>query len=66
MNIKIKDPWSALTHFIGMILALFATAPLLVKAAFSGEIMHVYAMAVFMIVQSTKKIKELRKENGKQ
>ena len=49
MNIKIKDPWSALTHFIGMILALFATAPLLVKAAFSGEIMHVYAMAVFMI-----------------
>ena len=49
MNIRIKDPWSALTHFIGMILALFATAPLLVKAAFSGEIMHVYAMAVFMI-----------------
>ena len=49
MNIKIKDPWSALTHFIGMILALGATAPLLVKAAFSGDIMHVYAMSVFMI-----------------
>jgi hemolysin III len=49
MNIKIKDPWSALTHFIGMIMALAATAPLLVKAAFSGDIMHVYAMAVFMI-----------------
>ena len=49
MNIKIKDPWSALTHFIGMLLALFATAPLLVKAALSGEIMHVYAMAVFML-----------------
>lgn len=49
MNIKIKDPWSALTHFIGMLLALFATAPLLVKAALSGELMHVYAMAVFML-----------------
>ena len=49
MNIKIKDPWSALTHFIGMLLALFATAPLLVKAAFSGDMMHVYAMAVFML-----------------
>ena len=49
MNIKIKDPWSALTHFICMLLALFATAPLLVKAALSGELMHVYAMAVFML-----------------
>lgn len=49
MNIKIKDPWSALTHFIGMILAMAATAPLLVKAAFSGDMMHVYAMAVFML-----------------
>lgn len=49
MNIKIKDPWSALTHFIGMILAMGATAPLLVKAAFSGDMMHVYAMSVFMM-----------------
>lgn len=49
MNLKIKEPWSAFTHFIGMLLALFATAPLLVKAALSGELMHVYAMAIFMI-----------------
>ena len=49
MNIKIKDPWSALTHFVGMILALGATAPLLVKAAFSGDMMHIYAMSVFMM-----------------
>ena len=32
-----------------MLLALFATAPLLVKAAFSGDMMQVYAMAVFML-----------------
>lgn len=49
MNLKIRDPWSALTHFIGMLLALLATAPLLVKAALSGEMMHVYAMSVFML-----------------
>lgn len=49
MNIKIKDPWSALTHFIGMILAMAATAPLLVKAALSGDMMNVYAMSVFML-----------------
>ena len=49
MSIKIKDPWSAFTHFIGMILALGATAPLLVKAALSGDMMHIYAMAVFMM-----------------
>lgn len=49
MNIKIRDPWSAFTHFIGMLLALFATAPLLVRAALSGEMMHVYAMSVFML-----------------
>lgn len=49
MSIKIKDPWSALTHFIGMILALGATAPLLVKAALSGDMMHIYAMSVFMM-----------------
>lgn len=49
MNIKIKDPWSALTHFIGMLLAMGATAPLLVKAALSGDMMNVYAMSVFML-----------------
>lgn len=49
MDLKIRDPWSALTHFIGMLLALFATAPLLVKAALSGDMMHVYAMSVFML-----------------
>lgn len=48
-DIKIKDPWSALTHFVGMLLALAATAPLLVKAALSGDMMHVYAMTVFMV-----------------
>lgn len=49
MTIKIKDPWSALTHFIGMLLAMSAVAPLLVKAALHGGIVNVCTMAVYMI-----------------
>ena len=33
MTLKIKDPGSALTHFIAMILALCAASPLIIKAA---------------------------------
>ena len=29
----IKDPGSAITHFIGMLMATFAAVPLLIKAA---------------------------------
>ena len=31
MTLKIKDPGSALTHFIAMILALCAASPLIIK-----------------------------------
>ncbi len=34
MKLSVKDPGSALTHFIAMILAVLAAAPLLLKAAF--------------------------------
>ena len=34
MNKKhLKDPGSAITHFIGMLMAIFAGIPLLIKAA---------------------------------
>ena len=29
---KLKDPGSAITHFIGMLMAIFAATPLLIKA----------------------------------
>ena len=32
MQITIREPGSAITHFIGMMLAVFAAVPLLVKA----------------------------------
>ena len=33
MKLSVKDPGSALTHFIAMILAVLAAAPLLLKAS---------------------------------
>ncbi|SEU05378.1 PAQR family membrane homeostasis protein TrhA [Lacrimispora sphenoides] len=48
MEFKIKDPVSALTHFIAMILALIAAAPLLIKASSDGGL-HLAALTVFII-----------------
>lgn len=48
MNITIRDPGSAITHFIGMMLALFAAVPLLVKAGVSSGAKTFTAMAIFM------------------
>lgn len=47
MNIKIKDPVSALTHFIAMILALIAAVPLLIKSSSAGAL-HITALAIFI------------------
>lgn len=49
MKLKIKDPGSALTHFIGMLFALFAAVPLLAKASRVPDHTHVVALAVFII-----------------
>lgn len=49
MNITIREPGSALTHFIAMLLALCAAVPLLVRAAVHSGIKSLTAMTVFMI-----------------
>lgn len=49
MKLKVKDPGSALTHFIGMILAILSTAPLLLKASREPGHLRLAAMAVFII-----------------
>lgn len=48
MTITIREPGSAITHFIGMMLALFAAVPLLVKAGISSGSKTFIAMAIFM------------------
>ncbi len=49
MKQNVKDPGSALTHFIGMVLAILAAAPLLIKAAFHADRLHVAALAIFIV-----------------
>ena len=48
MTITIREPGSAITHFIGMVLAIFATIPMLVKASLVSTRAGIIAMAVFM------------------
>ena len=45
----VKDPGSALTHFIAMIGALIAAVPLLHKAAGEADSRHLAALAVFIV-----------------
>lgn len=49
MILSIKDPGSAITHFIGMILAALASTPLLVLAAHHNGGHAVPALAVFAL-----------------
>lgn len=46
---KVKDPGSALTHFIAMILAIIAATPLLLKAEQDLGNTHVSALAIFIL-----------------
>lgn len=49
MNLKIKDPGSAITHFIGMMMAMFASTPLMIKAARQPDQIHLIALGIFII-----------------
>ena len=49
MSFKIKDPGSALTHFIAMFLTLGAATPLLIKAAHAPGYTHILALTIFII-----------------
>ena len=49
MQITIREPGSAITHFIAMMLTVFAAAPLLVKSALSDTVNMLPAMTVFIL-----------------
>ncbi len=49
MNKKhIKDPGSAITHFIGMLMAIFAVIPLIIKAAQEPSKIYLFSAIVYM------------------
>lgn len=48
-NHHVKDPGSAITHFIGMMMAIFAAVPLLIRALQHPERIYVISLAVFIV-----------------
>lgn len=45
----IKDPGSAITHFIGMLMAIFAAVPLLIKAAQEPEHIYIVSLTIYAL-----------------
>lgn len=44
-----KDPGSAITHFIGMMMALFSALPLLLKAAKQPDPVYLISLGIFIL-----------------
>lgn len=48
-RVKPKDPGSAITHFIGTLMAVFAATPLLIKAARQPSKVHLLSLGIFIL-----------------
>ena len=48
MQITIREPGSAITHYIGMLMAMVAAVPLLIKASLSQNMLYIIAMIIFI------------------
>lgn len=49
MKFKPKDPGSAITHFIGWLMALLAAVPLILRACTAPDSIHVISLSIFII-----------------
>ena len=49
MKFKPKDPGSAITHFIGWLMALFAAVPLILRACTAPDTVHVISLSIFIV-----------------
>lgn len=48
-NKHLKDPGSAITHFIGMLMAIFAAVPLLFKAAREPDHIYLISLTIYAL-----------------
>ncbi len=48
MRFHIKDPGSAITHFIAMLMSILAATPLLVRAASQPDWVHLLSLSIFV------------------
>ena len=49
MKFRLKDPGSAITHGIAMLLAMIGASPLLLKAARHSDSLHLIALSIFIL-----------------
>lgn len=49
MKLKLKDPGSAITHGIAMLMAIIGAAPLMIKAARQPDTLHIFALSIFIL-----------------
>ncbi len=49
MKLKLKDPGSAITHFIAAILTAFAAIPLIIRSYLSGDHLKTWSLTIFII-----------------
>ena len=49
MRIQLKDPGSAITHGIAVLLAGVGAVPLIVKAAREADTIHIIAISIFIL-----------------
>ena len=49
LKTHIKEPGSAITHFIAMLMAIFAAVPLIIKAAHEPERIYVISITIYAI-----------------
>ena len=49
MTHKLKDPGSAITHLIGMILAAIVSIPLIIKSFLSGDYVRIISLIIFTL-----------------
>lgn len=47
INQYVKDPGSAITHFIGMLMAIFAAVPLIIKAAHEPSRIYLVSIIIY-------------------
>lgn len=47
--LKAKDPGSAVTHFIGVLMALFSAIPLLMRASKAPDFVHLISLSIFVL-----------------
>lgn len=48
MKLRLKDPGSSITHFIAMLMAVFAAIPLITRASLNNDRIHVISLSIFI------------------